>query len=169
MCHKSCQCVNQRFARRDGLEQGIWPWVNRLILFDWSPIPPFFCVSFLFLCPSCSLSFLLRISGAGGRSCQPPARPGRTNPHWGANNWAALIPWRVPARREARHSRSALESCQPSGPWETAQVVYLLKHTGCYVTYGLKRLRGCGQMWILTHMIHIAVSWLYNIWFYSIM
>lgn len=77
------------------------------------------------------------IPGAGGRSCQPPARPGRTDSHWRADNWTAVIPWWIPARREARHPRSALESCQPAGPWETPQVTYPWKHTGCCVTYGL--------------------------------
>lgn len=150
------------------LSRGFGPeWIGLCCLID--PRFHLFFVCFSsFSVPHALFHSFLCILGAGGRSCQPPARPGRADPHWGADNWAAVIPWRIPAWREARHPRSALESCQPSGPWETAQVVYPLKHTGCYVTYGLKRLRGCGQMWILTSMVHIAVSWLYNIWFYRI-
>lgn len=135
------------------------------MLLDWSLIPPFIYF-FLLLCPLLSLSHsFIHILGAGGRSFQPPARPGHADPHWGADNWAAVIPWQIPAWRKARHPGSTLESHQPSSPWETAQVMYPRKRTGCYVAYRSERLRGCGQIWILTNMIHIiAVSWLYNIW-----
>lgn len=66
----------------------------------------------------------IHVVGAGGRSYQPPARNGCTDPHWGEDNWAVVISWRIPAWREARQPRSALESCQPPGPWETAQVTF---------------------------------------------
>lgn len=114
------------------LSRGIWPWVIWLMLFDWSPIPPFLCFSPLSFPRALCHSFIL-ILGARGRSCQPPACPGLTEPHWRADNRAAVFPWRISAWGEARRPWSSLESCPPPGLGETAQVVHSGKHKGCYI------------------------------------
>lgn len=91
-------------------------------------IDPRFHLFFSFSVHHALFHHFLLILGAGGRPCQPPARPGCPDPHWGADNWAAVIPWRPPAWRKARYTGSSLESCEPSGPGQTAQVVYPWKH-----------------------------------------
>lgn len=146
-----------------------WTWAGDLLLsgmasaFRLIPDSTFFvCFSFLSPCYSC-----ICVEGAGGRSYQPPASNGCTDPHRGADNWAAVISWWIPAWREARQPCATLESCQPPGRWETAQVTYSQKPTQCYIRYVLKRLGR--QMWILTQKskIYIAAFWLYDIVFYS--
>lgn len=101
---------------------------------------------------SCTASF---VTGAGGRSHQPPAHNGHTDPHWGADNWAAVITWWIPSWREVRHPCSALESCQPWSPGEIPQVSYSWKHIGFCINYGMKIFKG--QMWILTHT-HVYIT-----------
>lgn len=94
----------------------------------------------------CTASF---VTGAGGRSHQPPARNGHADLRWGTDNWAAVITWWIPSWREVRHPGTALESCQPWSPGKTQQVSYSWKHIGFCISYGMKIFKG--QMWMLTH------------------
>lgn len=107
-----------------------WTWAGDLGLSELDYVVWLIPESLYFFFFSLSLTrchTFMCILGAWRRSRQPPAGPGCTKSHRGADNWAVVIPWWISTRRKATNPGSALEGGQPASPRPTTQVIYCKK------------------------------------------
>lgn len=164
MCQSEICLVRWTWAGDLALSESAYAvWLIPDLTFFWAFFP-------LSSVPHAPFHPFLLILGAGRRPCQPQACPSCTDPDWGADNWAAVIPWRTLAWRKVRCTGAALENCQSSGPWQTAQVVYPRKHNECHVNevVWMRKMEFTVLWWNLDFDTVSAMYWIES-WFYNIM